>query len=70
MEGLQRSRQKQQRRRQEGRKGPEEEAGEQEQGAVRAAEAAVTEGPRAGDGASRGAGLVPCVCCRHRVNVC
>lgn len=55
MEGLQRSRQKRQRRRQEGRRGREEEAGEQEQGAGRAAEAAVTEGPRTSDGASRGA---------------
>lgn len=55
MEGLQRSRQKQQRRRQEGRRGREEEAGEQEQGAGRAAEAAVTEDPRTSDGASRGA---------------
>ena len=53
MEDLQRSLQKRQRRRQEGRKGREEEAGEQEQGASGAAEATATEGPGTSDGASR-----------------
>jgi hypothetical protein len=51
-EDLQRSLQKRQKRRQEGRKGREEEAGEQEQGAGGAAEATATEGPGTSDGAS------------------